>query len=88
MQYDRAVFLLPNPTGGTVVLQDNTRIGVPPNQVVAFSAEVFCRDIIDAVRAWLSANRANKNVQTNLEKLVQYREAYPPAISGSYPLIA
>ena len=88
MQYDRAVFLLPNLKGGSVQFQDNACIGVPPNQIVAFSAEVFCRDIEAAVRSWFAANKSSKTVQENLEKLVQYRDSYPPAITGSYPLIA
>ena len=86
MRYDRAVFLLPNPTGRTVIFQENNLIGVPPNQVVAFSAEIFCRYIIKAVQTWFSANQSNKIVQENLEKLVQYRNGYG-AISG-YPVIA
>jgi hypothetical protein len=86
-QYDRAVFFLPHPDPSRTFLVINSTMGTSPNKCYTYSADEFCRAIINTVRAWFSAKVGDVNVEKNLPKLIQYRTEWPPTIRGNIPMI-
>jgi hypothetical protein len=82
MRYGRVVFTMPIPERN-IVIHNNVM-----NDALNLDANVFCRDLIAAVRRWFAAHSQEANVQANLPNLVQLREdGLAPYIVG-LPVIA
>ena len=81
MQYSRVLFTVPS-------AQQNVFHNNIINDALNLDAPTFCRDILAAVDRWYAAMSEDPNVQSNLPRLIQYREhGLPPYLSGM-PLIA
>lgn len=81
MQYSRVLFTIPN-------AQRNVFHNNIMNDALNLDAQIFCRDFIASVRAWLVANANDPNVQANLPHMVQYRpQGLAPYMVGM-PLIS
>lgn len=71
----RVIFALPN-SGFTMV-------NCKANDAYIYSVVDFCLHFTEAVYHWFEANRGDETVQTDLPRLMQYRQGgLPPYISG------
>ncbi len=79
--YGRVLFVLPNPM---MISVHNCVM----NDALVFDAYKFCMDVTAAAQDWFKSAKSDKNVQKNLEHLLQYREnGLAPYIRG-LPVIA
>ena len=80
MQYSRILFTIPNP-------QRNVYHRNIVNDALNLHAEIFCQDVMDAVRQWLIDKADDPTVLRNLPNLLTLRpEGMAPL--GNMPLIA
>jgi hypothetical protein len=62
----------------------NVFVGCKANDAYFYSVVEFCRDFTTAVENWFEKNKDNPTVQTNLPRLMQYREGgFPPYVRGT-----
>jgi len=67
------IFVPPNPILSAV----NSKI----NGAYAYNVVDFCRNFCDLAFDWLEANLSDKNVITNLPRLMQYRDDIVPGVT-------
>jgi hypothetical protein len=71
----RVIFALPD--------NPNTYRNCTINDAYFYSVVEFCAHFTQAVFKWFEANRNDPNVQSNIERLMQYRDnGLPPYIQG------
>lgn len=81
MQYARVLFTVPND-------QKNVFHNNIFNDALNLDTMIFCKDMMNVVRQWLSMAQTNQFVKDNLAYLVQFRpQGLPPYMVGM-PLIA
>ncbi len=62
----------------------NAFINCQMNDAYFYSVVEFCRAFTDAAYHWFEANRNNSIIESNLPRLMQYREGgFPPYIGGA-----
>lgn len=71
---ERVIFV-PAGTGATMV-------NCLMNDAYIYSVPNFCRSFTDAVYVWFEKNRENENVQSNISRVMQYRDGFSPYITG------
>lgn len=77
--YDRVLFLEPAfATKAGLVLHDNVL-----NGALNLDVGIFCRDVVEAVKAWLVSAERTPNYQRNFERAFKrYGNGFPPFILG------
>ncbi|MSP50118.1 MAG: hypothetical protein EXQ95_12430 [Alphaproteobacteria bacterium] len=86
--YDRVLFMIPNPGRNIVHKVMMNNMGAKKISALVLDANIFCRDVVQAVRQWFAVAQHDPNVQENLSGLVQHRpQGLAPFVVG-LPLIA